>query len=823
MYMKGEALQWLQAYMKGKIEWPAWEEFCTVVCVRFGVASKMKLVAKWRNVVQMGTVLEYQQDIVKIKAKVACSEEVVVEMFIGGWKEEIRHDKFKPANWSQSRSVAPAPFSNTSLRFPRIPPFNKKNNALLSSITPQPSRNKSIKALSKKQLEENKAKGLCFWCDKQFVLGHKCPKKKLFNIEVILFEEEEMDIAEVVRIVGKRSLMILIDFGSTHNFLDSKFAQELGCTLEDVKQFQVSMANGSQLSSSRRGVNFTWKMQGLEFQSEMLLLPLGEYDVILGIQWLKPLGKVLWDFQSKTLGFTYKEKPMVLHAAPKPHIKWVDNDKMLETIQKATDSNKEKPMVLHAAPKPHKWVDNDKMLETIQKATDSSKVKLFMVQSLNKGACGVQLSRVETNDDPHLRQLLKVYFDVFEEPKELPPHRVQDHSIPLKGGIEPINVRPYRYPNIQKQVMEQLVQEMLQRGGKENTMADALSRVPSTQITSLAISTVDTSLFSEIQQSWQADEEVIRACSAPLTELLAFSIGKPLPILDKVWEDISMDFIEGLPPSQGRTIIMVVFDRLSKYAHFVALAHPYTASKVVELFVQNIKRLHRMLKSVISDQDTAFTSVFWRELFRLCQITLRMSSAYHLQTNGQTEVVNHCLETYLRSMCGIRPKEWVQWLPLAERWYNTNFHTTFKATPFEVLYGQAPPFHIPHIPGDSRIAGVDRSLQAREAAYLKLQPCQQLSLLQQKQHKLSPRVHNVFHVSLLKKKVGEATIVIPLPSLLLDALPVYEPEVVLDRTIKADNNKPQTMWLIKWKGRGIEEASWESVDDIQLRFPSFHP
>ncbi|GKV19874.1 hypothetical protein SLEP1_g30074 [Rubroshorea leprosula] len=84
-------------------------------------------------------------------------------------------------------------------------------------------------------------------------------------------------------------------------------------------------------------------------------------------------------------------------------------------------------------------------------------------------------------------------------------------------------------------------------------------------------------------------------------------------------------------------------------------------------------------------------------------------------------------------------------------------------------------------------------------------------------------VHNVFHVSLLKKKVSQATIVIPLASLLPDALPVYEPEVVLDRTIKANNNKPQTMWLIKWKGRGIEEASWESIDDIQLRFPSFHP
>ncbi|GKV17927.1 hypothetical protein SLEP1_g28378 [Rubroshorea leprosula] len=87
----GEALQWLQAYMKGKIEWPSWEEFCTTVCVRFGVASKMKLVAEWRNVIQMGTVLEYQRAFEKIRARVSCSEEFVVEMFIGGLKGEIRH------------------------------------------------------------------------------------------------------------------------------------------------------------------------------------------------------------------------------------------------------------------------------------------------------------------------------------------------------------------------------------------------------------------------------------------------------------------------------------------------------------------------------------------------------------------------------------------------------------------------------------------------------------------------------------------------------------------------------------------------------------
>ncbi|GKD54119.1 ty3-gypsy retrotransposon protein, partial [Tanacetum coccineum] len=150
---------------------------------------------------------------------------------------------------------------------------------------------------------------------------------------------------------------------------------------------------------------------------------------------------------------------------------------------------------------------------------------------------------------------------------------------------------------------------------------------------------------------------------------------------------------------------------LSKFAHFMALAHPFTAQHVAQAFLDNVYKLRGLPELIISERDKVFLSKFWSKLFKLLQVQLLKSISYHPQTDVQTEVVNKCLEGYLRCMTGEHPKEWLKWLSLAELWYNSNFHTSIQTTSFEFVYGIPPPIHVPYLGGISKVEAMDKTLK----------------------------------------------------------------------------------------------------------------
>ncbi|WVZ02752.1 hypothetical protein V8G54_023558 [Vigna mungo] len=339
-------------------------------------------------------------------------------------------------------------------------------------------------------------------------------------------------------------------------------------------------------------------------------------------------------------------------------------------------------------------------------------------------------------------------------------------------------------------------------------------------------------------------------CQRNKAETLApAGLLQPLPIPTQVWSDISMDFIGGLPKVQGKDTILVVVDRLTKYAHFLALAHPFTTTEVAQLFIKEIVKLHGF------------------------------STAYHPQSDGQTEVVNRCLETYLRCMTSTHPRKWPQWLSWVEFWFNTNYSSSTKMSPFKALYGRDPPLLLKGSTIPSKVQSVNQLQQERDEilrelkddlckaqeqnkkqankhrrevefqvgdwVYLKLQPYRLKSLAKRPNEKLRPRfygpyvvqerigpvaykldlpahsrIHPVFHVSLLKRAVQPTTSVQSLPPTLTEELMLeVSPEELLDvRTSPTGDLEV----LIKWQHLPSIENIWESAAAINMEFPAFH-
>lgn len=141
---------------------------------------------------------------------------------------------------------------------------------------------------------------------------------------------------------------------------------------------------------------------------------------------------------------------------------------------------------------------------------------------------------------------------------------------------------------------------------------------------------------------------------------------QPLPLPTQVWDDISMDFIEESSLSYNVDTVLMVVDRLSKFARFVPLHHQFTALTVATIFLKEIVRLHGFPLSKIFYRDRIFLSTFWKELFKFKGIDLKRSTSYHPQTDGQSEIVNKALESYLRCFAGGKPKSWSKWLHWAE-------------------------------------------------------------------------------------------------------------------------------------------------------------
>ena len=347
------------------------------------------------------------------------------------------------------------------------------------------------------------------------------------------------------------------------------------------------------------------------------------------------------------------------------------------------------------------------------------------------------------------------------------------------------------------------------------------------------------------------------------------------------WDRITMDFVVGLPlTGRKHDSVWVVVDRLTKSAHFLPVRNDYSLDKLAELYIKEIVRLHGIPISIISDRDPRFTSRFWGKFQEALGTRLNFSTAFHPQTDGQSERVIRIMEDMLRSCVIDYEGSWDRHIPLVEFVYNNSFQSSIGMAPYEALYGRKcrTPLCWTEL-SEKKVIGPDLIQETEEKVkmirerlkvsndrqksyadmkrkdiryeigeklFLKVSPWKKVMRFG-KRGKLSPRfigpyeviekvgpvayrlalppelekIHSVFHVSMLWRYRSDPSHVVSSETIELRPDLTYEEEPVeiLAQEVKELRNKKIPLVKVLWRNHKTEEATWESEETMRQQYP----
>ncbi|XP_050133112.1 uncharacterized protein LOC126609161 [Malus sylvestris] len=460
-HFEGELLHWFR-WMDCVNTTPTWSAFTTALCREFGPFAFEDSAEALFKLHQLGPLRDYIAEFHRLATRSPeISPLLLRSCFLGGLKKELRYDVklFKPANVHEAIAIA-VQLDSKLTELKSVPsrttttskPFS--NTVTPSSYTMLNTRNLGIKKLTPAEIQRKRERGECWFCTDKWVSGHKCGLKQLLKMDVLDSDVVENDIeedqpalhnmelsacafygthgcppAQTMKVLGQindRSVKILLDSGSSHNFVDSKLLKQWGWHATNTKSFEVMIAYGGKVTSSGCCRAVELSLEGYHCHTDLYSLPLGGCDVVLGVQWLSTVSPVLWDFQLLTMEFTKDH-----HTYKLSH-------------QNSTTSGIQ-----------------EVSLHQLDKELANSNLGFFLYSMETEKLESCELNSVQLQE---LQQLLNAFESIFALPTTLPPQRDHDHHIPLVQGAKPPSIRPYHYGPLQKTEIEKAVQELLEAG-----------------------------------------------------------------------------------------------------------------------------------------------------------------------------------------------------------------------------------------------------------------------------------------------------------------------------------------------------------------------
>ncbi|GJS46960.1 putative reverse transcriptase domain-containing protein [Tanacetum coccineum] len=277
------------------------------------------------------------------------------------------------------------------------------------------------------------------------------------------------------------------------------------------------------------------------------------------------------------------------------------------------------------------------------------------------------------------------------------------------------------------------------------------------------------------------------------------------------WDNITIDFVTKLPKSsQGYDTIWVIVDRLTKSAIFMPMRETDPMDKLARMYLKEVVMKHGIPVSIICDRDPRFASNFWKSLQKALGTSLDMSTAYHPQTDGQSERTIQTLEDMLRACVIDFGNGWVKHLPLVEFSYNNSYHASIKIKQrIQTARDRQKSY--------ADLKRKPMEFQVGDKVMLKVSPWKGVLELPQE---LS-RVHNTFHVSNLKKCYSDDPLVVPLEGLQVDDKLhfVEEPVEIMDREVKQLRRSRVPIVKVRWNSRRGPEFTWEREDQFRKKYP----